>query len=485
MNTYNIFRTLCLIISLLLAGTSCKKEFLDRKPLNEASDINFYRNAADAVAGINAAYNPLQMPRMYKQEITVLGNQYNNDTGINPKNNQFSSAFQPTNERLLITWGFSYVGINRANIVLQRVPAINMDENLKKRILAEAKFLRGFYYWILAKFFGTAVILTEPVDPSALNKANAPLEEVYARIVEDFTDASKDLPWPSEYAAADLGRASKGAALGMLGKVALYRKQWQVAADHFRTIIQSDKYRLNTEYMPQFLLGGDNTPESIFEVQFQSKGPGGFAENLGGWFSGWYGVPGHGAVINYGFGGGIQPSRDFVNSIEPGDDRRKMIVTNGENYLGIPFDASKSTSGYGGLKYIVHKSAEGQAGDSPINYHVMRYADVLLMYAEALNELNSGPTTEAYNAINQVRNRAKLPDLPMGLNKQQFFNAIVQERRVELFWEAHRTFDIIRWGLAGTILTPNNGFIVGKHEKLPIPQSEINANPLIVQNKGY
>ncbi len=479
-----ILSAISLLILVSLVYIACQEDFLERQPLNEASDVAFYRNEGDAIAALNSVYDVMQFGQMWKFEITVIGNRLNNDTGILPRVADFPTNFLPTNERRLSMWQHLYTGINRANIVLQRVPPIDMDTELRGRILGEAKFLRGLFYFTLGTFFGDVPLRLEPSSLDNLTTPKSPEAQIIAQAIQDLQEAEAVLPQRSQQSGADLGRATKGAATALLGKIYLYQEDWSQAAAKFAEVINSGEYQLNEEYLPQFLVGGDNTAESVFEVQFQTGGPGWNNSSDGSWMSGWNGVTGHGEAINFGFGAGSQPAPNFVESFEEGDERLGYIVADGEDYFGIPFNASQSQTGFGHRKYINSKNDENGSGDSPINFHIIRYADVLLMYAEALNELNAGPTPEAYAAINEVRTRSGLSELS-GLSQQEFFDALVQERRVELYLEGHRTWDLIRWGLAPEVLGPSNGFIEGIHEQLPIPQSELDTNPELEQNPNY
>ena len=473
-----------IFVFFMIAYISCSEDFLERKPLNESSDVGFYRNANDALAALNSVYDVMQWQFLWKFEGALIGNRYNNDVGQLPRPD-FSTGFLPTNERALSSWATLYVGINRANIVLEKIPEIDMDAQLKTRILGEAQFLRGLYYFELSYRWGDVPLRLSSTGLDDLAAPKSTRAEVIAQVVTDLQGAKSSLPLRSSQAGEDLGRATKGSATALLGKVYLYDKKWAEAAAEFAEVIGSGEYELNEDYLPQFLLGGDNSPESIFEVQFETGGPGWSQGSDGSWMSGWNGVTGHGDAITFGFGAGFQPNQEFVNSFEAGDERRGYVVEDGDDYFGIPFVGANSPTGYGILKYIVPKNAEVGSGNSPINTHVIRYADVLLMYAEALNESNGGPNADAYDAINLVRNRAGLDDLPTGLSKADFFDAIVQERRIELFLEGFRTWDLIRWGLAGDVLGPTNEFQAGKNEFMPFPQSELNANPDLVQNPAY
>ncbi|WP_044240864.1 RagB/SusD family nutrient uptake outer membrane protein [Flexithrix dorotheae] len=473
-----------IIIGLSFIYSSCNDSFLEKVPLNEASDASFYTKESDAIAAVNSVYDVLQWIRLWKYEITVIGNQYNTDLGI-PRPNQFQADFQPTNERRLSMWSYIYTGVNRANLALEKIPAIEMDESLKARLLGEVNFLRGLYYFTLATHFGDVIIRTESTTISNLEMAKSPKSEVIDFVRNELKAAIDVLPERSAQESSDLGRATKGAALALLGKVELYQNNFSEAANYFKQVIDSKEYVLNEEYAPQFMAGGDNTSESIFEVQHVTNAGGWANDSEGSWMSGWNSSTQQG--INFGFGMNIQPNESFVSAFEDGDKRKDyIIVEEGEDYFGVPFNSANSITDYGLRKYVIPAELEaGGAGDSGINFHLIRFADVLLMYAEALNEVNNGPTGDAEAAINLVRERAELKELPTGLSKEAFFEAIVKERRIELFLENHRTWDLIRWGLAEQELGEFNGFVAGKHETLPIPQSEIDANSLLVQNPNY
>ncbi len=469
----------------LVTYISCDNSFLERAPLNEASDVTFYQTESDAVAATNAIYDVMQYGRMWKFEISVIGNRYNDDLGIIPRPTQFPSDFQATNGRRLSMWENLYIGINRANIALERIPPIEMDAGLKARLLGEAKFLRGFYYFTLGSFFEDVPLRLEPTTLENLEKAKSPKADVIEQARQDLLEASQVLPERSVQDPADLGRATKGAAIAMLGKLELYQENYSEAIQHFEAVVSSGEYMLDEEYAPQFLAGGDNTSESIFEVQHAVGGGGWDNSNEGSWMSGWNASTQPDAV-NFGFGGTAQPNEAFVNAFEEGDLREEfIIVEDGEDFFGVPYEADRAATPYGLRKYVFPKQLEQQSADSEINFHIMRYADLLLMHAEALNAVNSGPTTEAYQSINAVRNRAGLADLPAGLSRQAFFDAIVQERRVELFLEAHRTWDLIRWGIAPEVLGETNGFVANRHERLPVPQTELDTNPLMEQHPAY
>lgn len=482
-NMKKLILKISLTMSIILIYSSCSESFLETVPLNEASDVSFYTKASDAVAAVNAIYDIMQWNGLWKQELQIIGNRMNNDLGL-IRPTDYPSQFQATNARRLTMWAMFYVGINRANIALERIPEIEMDEALKARLLGEAKFLRAFYNFSLTIYFGDIVLKTEATTITNLEKAKTPKSDVIAHVRQDLSEAYPVLPLRSAQASSDIGRATKGAAAALLGKVELYQKNYAAAATQFALVINSNEYELNADYSLQFQDGGDNTLESIFEIQHLTNTGGWDRSSEGSWFSAWNSSKQDG--INYGFGNGYQPNQDFVDEFEVGDTRRDyLIAEEGDDYFGTPFNSLMSNTGYGIRKYIIPAELEAKAADSGINYHLIRYADVLLMYAEALNGSLGGPDAAALDAINLVRARAGLTGLASGLSEQEFLDAIIHERRIELIWENVRTFDLIRWGIAEEVLGDFNGFIAPKHETLPIPQSELDANPLLVQNPNY
>ena len=421
-----IFIYLSLFTSSTLIYVACSDSFLERAPLDQPSEATFYQSEADAVAAVNSVYDLLQYNRLWKHEITVIGNRFNNDIGLLPRPTEFPNGFNVNNTRRLSMWPLLYQGINRANIILEKIPDIEMDESLKTRLLGEAKFLRGFYYFTLASFFGDVPLRLEATDLNNLAKEKSSYEDVINQVRQDLNDAISQLQERSEMEPADLGRATVGAARALLGKVELYQENYTEAATLFEQVINSGEYSLHPVYAELFQAGNDNLPESLFEVQHQSNGGGWADSNEGSWISGWNGVGGQG-TINFGFGGCCQPNQNLVDAYEEGDIRKDFtIVADGDDYFGAPFDSDQSNTDYGHRKYILPAELEPGAADSPINYHIIRYADVLLMYAEALNEANNGPTQAAYDAINAVRARAELDPLPMGMSQQEFFDALTQ-----------------------------------------------------------
>lgn len=473
-------------ILLLLSGlmiTGCDDNFLEVDPPSSLTGSSFFRNATDAQAIVTAAYKPLQNTNNFAkiteaplEDIVIFNTQ-----GLNLD----SWSFDANDAIIDEVWQNNYEGVFRANIVLQELPSITMDESLKNRMLGEAYFLRALYYFNLVSFFGDVPLIKEadPADPSKSAIARTPAAEVYALMVDDLNKAVGFLPLKSTYGAADVGRTSKGAAQALLGKVYLYQKNYPLAESTLNSVITSNQYQL----LPNFsdLLIRDNSAESIFEIQFADIAGQGTARITNDY------PQGQGGFAN------LLPTKSLVDEFETytgptainGRDPRLFysIFREGDPYDAVSpiFRQVWTPTGYARKKgmFPVIRNNNGNLG---LNFPIIRLADVLLMYAEAANE-NNKPAV-AISAINTVRARVGMPPLPTaGIlvgNKQQIFDAIVHERRIELAFEYHRLNDLRRWGLAAKQLGAL-GYVEPKHRFFPIPQQELNTNPLLVQNTGY
>ncbi len=473
------------ILLVLLIATSCTKD-LERTPHQIYYD-NYYQTEADAVNAINSVYDVLGSVNQYASNLWLIQDISSDDCNARPTLNdpnlhEFNTyKLQSTNNYLANIWQGSYLGISRANVVLDKVPAIQMDSAVKERVLGEAMFLRGLFYFNLVRLFGEVPLVTIPVSASLTDAEIYPekssVNDVYKLIKEDLLMASEKLP--AKYAITnDKGRASKGAALGLLAKVYLTTKEWTNAAEAAATVIDSKDYSLHADYAGNFKETNKNGVESVFEVQFYKKAP---AENSQMVISGLPSIPGL-------FSAGVEiilPTQDLLNSFEEGDYRKD--VTFFDNYWSYIFEPHI-------WKYwdqVAYKpSATSQSG---ANFMVMRYSEVLLIYAEALNEANGGPTTEAYDAINEVRNRARngnadvLPDIA-GVDKTGFNAAVLNERRHEFVNEGQRWYDLVRTGTLIASVKRAKGDNANPTEDnyvFPIPQRELDNNRNLVQNKGY
>lgn len=478
-----------------LAGTGCKK-FLDKEILGNYPETEFYQTQQHALLAINAAYRPLAFYTS-QNRLWVFGDVASDDAdeGGNPGDQADIGLIDDfnistINGNLENEWPLLYEGISRANIVLAKIPAIEMDQALQARILAEAKFLRAWYYFTLVNIFGDVPIVLEPLNADELQIPQSTVQTIFETVIEpDLLDAAAQLPL--NYSGADVGRVTSGAARALLAKAYLFQKKWSNAASTAAEVIASGQYSLMTLYTENFNANFRNNSESVFEFQHLS-GQSPFTGNvLNQWFA---------PAIDGGYFFNA-PTQDFVDEFEKtagGVFDPRLDYTVGRD--GIPwfngqiFDSDWSPTGYLTRKHQqpLSEIPISLKGDADINYVAIRYADVLLWYAEALNELGQGP--QALDPLNQVRRRAResylydplLPGfgtIPAGLLpdvtvQDDIRNAIRHERRVELGFEFHRYFDLIRYGesYATQALADKFNFDYTLNKYFPIPQSERDRN---------
>ena len=398
----------------------------------------------------------------------------------------------PINSNLQYEWGTLYEGITRCNLVLANVPSINMDSLLRSRILGEAKFLRSWYYFTLINIFGDVPIVLKPLNPDQLQIAQSSDTLIYESVIEPDLKSAIALLSPG-YTGADVGRATSGAANALLAKAYLFQKKYDSAAEAARQVINSNRYNLMPVYQYNFSANYKNNQESIFEVQMLSGQVPQTGNALNQWFA-----P---AVDNgYYFDA---PTQSFVSEFEvtpAGVADPRLNYTVGIDSMswfnGEIFSGTWSPTGYLTRKYQQPFSEVpiSLKGDGSCDYPAIRYADVLLWYAEALNAM--GNPSAALAPLNQVRKRAResylydttLPgygNIPSGLlpdvtytNQADVLMAIQHERRVEFGFEFHRYFDVIRWGsaYATQVMSNSPGFNYSVNQHFPIPQSERDTN---------
>ncbi|MFV0269832.1 MAG: RagB/SusD family nutrient uptake outer membrane protein [Draconibacterium sp.] len=484
------------ILLIVVVLTSCGEDFLDKSPLDTINTENFYQTESDAIAAINGAYQPLQWPKLYNMRMWTSDIMAGNSIvgaggGDDGRETQDMANFVTTtdNEGVLDLFRGPSPGILRCNVVLQKVPAIVMNEDVKSRVLGEAHFLRGLYYFILVRYFGYVPLIIDPQEPGDdLKPQRVDKSRVYELIIEDLSKAKDMLPAKSTYSSSDLGRATKGAAAGLLAKVYLTRGEYDkviTLANEVATL----GYDLNPNYEDNFDATNENSIESLFEIQYASDAGENFwsNENQASWLSTFTG-PRNSDMVAGGWGWN-QPTQEFIDAYEEGDLRKDVTVF----YDGCPpfdgkdYDPAYSTTGYNLRKFLVSKNVSATYDNSPLNFPVLRYADVLLMKAEALNSLNR--TTEAEAPLNLVRARAGL--LPVtGKSQPEMKEIILHERRMELAFEGQRWFDMVRvdngqWGL-DFLHSIGKVNATQKHLLFPIPLKEIESNPnLLPNNPGY
>lgn len=481
----------------VFACTQCSSDFLEKVPLDTINTSNYPKNAAELVTVVNGAYQPMQWPKLYNfrmwtSDIMAANSIVGAGGGSDGIETQDMSSFTTTtdNQGVLDIWRGPWPGILMANTVLKVAPALNIDENIKKRSLGEAYFLRAHYYFILVRYFGDVPLITEPGSSDTdLYPERVSKDLIYKQIISDLEKATVLLPNKSSYSGSDIGRTNKGAALAELAEVYLtLGNDWQKVVD-LTTEVEGLGFALNTSYADNFNPAAENSQESIFEVQYASDGGYSFwaNENQAAWTSPFMGPRGANFV-----GGGFgwnQPTQEFINSYETGDKRKDITVLyeGAPQFDGKSYQASYSTTGYNVRKFLVPLSVTASYDNSPMNFPVIRFSNVLLMKAEALNEL--GQTSLAQVPLNKVRNRAGLANVVGGLSKEQFREVVLHERRIELAFEGQRWFDLIRVnkGQYGLDFLHSIGKTnaAQKHLLFPIPQIERDRNPKLTQNPGY
>lgn len=487
MKNIKILFAACVLI--LLSASGCNKDFLELAPIAQQNGSNFYKTGEDMKNALTAAYGSLQYGGQYYSSMHIIGDLRSDNTEItNPNAGADQQAVDnftnlTTNSISSTTWSGHYQGIQSANIVIEKIANVSMDDNLKARYTGEAKFLRALMYFNLVRVFGGVPLVTKVITnpQEGYGYARESVENVYNQIIADLSDAEAVLPY--EFMGADIGRATKGAAMSLLGKVYLTQGKWSLAAQKLKQVIDAagqTKYQILPAYAAVFGIANENNKESIFEVQFK-KGSNG----EGSPFTNQFAPIGSGtAVVAIGnpLGQNI-PTADMSNAYETGDARKAVSMRN--TYVLNNVTVSHN--------YIVKYSGAPAASlDSDNNWIVLRYADVLLMYAEALNELNYVADGEAFGYLNQIRTRAGLPSKTSNNpvtalrvpDQASFRLAIEKERRVELAFEGHRWFDLVRTNRALTLLSGLG--MQAHHVVFPVPNSQVEINPgVITQNEGY
>lgn len=529
MKRFNIISVLLVALAL----TSCNGWLKEQEPATTTVE-NYFNSGLSCQYATTGAYVPL----MWEYQSTYFsewfigdivsddalkGGQNVADMGAVYDLENFKT--NTNNQVLLEYYRAQYQGIGRCNMALKYIPGVacdaDMDQAKKDRFIGELKFLRALYYFRLVRIFGGVPLTTEILEGEASwKKDRATVDQIYNQIIADLTDAESKLWEKSKYPAAELGRATKGAAQAMLLKVNLYRAgdgyigtekgSYAEARKWGDKIIQSKQYSLCTNWWDNFSLEGENGPESVFEIQYSSDGTGDYgpsSEGGEGYTRGTFTLvltrsrnPERGA--GWGFN---KPSQNLFNEFEDGDARRDQTIfkpeklQNDEIYLDNP---------YVSLKYAMMsefpETTDLHDSRGPLNNKVIRYADVLLMYAEACAKAGAGTSGSAEWALNEIRTRANMatyPNYNIKINGAEITptleEAIRHERRVELAMEGHRWFDICRWGKAYEIMTAYKAqesaaakaemadFQKGKHELFPIPSQEMQLSGISQQNPGY
>lgn len=493
---YTKWAVVALVITLVL---SCSDEFLDKPAQGQLNQQNFPTTPEDALAATNAVYQTLRTST-YHRGFYPIDDVMSDDAAKGSNPGDAASTLGPfnsfqhtvTSEFVANWWRTLFQGVRRSNVVIERVPRIEMEEALKTRYIAEARFLRALFYFDLARGYGGAPIITTSIP--GVDQVRASQEEVYRFINSDLRFAIDHLPQKTEQSPSDIGRATKGAAQALLGRAYLYQKNYDSAAFYSLEVINSQVYDLEPDFDNANSESHEHGIESVFEIGGIGA-QGGINAGNNEYTTG-IGVRG---VPNRGFGFS-RPTLDLINSFEPGDPRMEStVIFLGETLDGILIqgDATTPDETRDANGNVIERETYSQkvwvpgttvAESNGHNRRLIRFAEVLLNAAEALNKLGRGP--EALSHLNRVRERAREGDaaiLPDITTTDEFAleDSILEERRHELAMEGFRFWDVVRLGKGPQIFGPL-GFQENKHELLPIPQSErdITKNQL-TQNPGW
>lgn len=470
---------------LVLIGTigmhSCG-DILDKEPIATLDAGSFFQTYEDAVQATNAAYKPLlfnnENSNFYWAFSTLCSDEaITGGDGSRPGLVELESfSYTPRTEEFNTFWKLQYKGITQCNLVLDNLDKITMTEIQKNTIKGEVLFLRSYYYFLLTQVFGDVPLYLNVVSPEELKIEKTNKLSILDQIVKDCQIAGDLLPITR--LSNELGRPTSGAAFALAAKASLYSKKYENVINLVGKVKSMNVYGLMADYNDNFTKEKQNNKESVWEIQHTNLQLG-----VGNFLNQWWLSK---KLMGYGF---AEVSQSFVDAFEAGDPRRQFtLASNNEPYLGVIYKNSFSSTKYSPRKYLQTPGTVTQVADGDINYTAIRYADVLLWEAEALNELNK--VTEASIPLEEVRARARaqsqnsnniLPKIITN-NQSEMRLAIQHEREIELGFEMHRYFDLVRWGIAADVLP---GFVKGKHEVFPLPQTELDLNSALVQNVGY
>jgi hypothetical protein len=543
----NIYKIL-IIIPLIFA---CSEDLLDLEPTQQPLVENYYKDENDALATLTSCYGMLTWMEFFGVIDEGDGRYFMLIEGVSDDANTESTiysdlTFTAADGDVDGMFMICFNGIHRCNKLLEVLPGIEMSSGLKDRITGEAKFLRGLFYWFAVTMWGDMPIFDRVQEPDDLRQVERqPEAEVWEFIEDNLKDAKELLP--ESYSGSDLGRATKGAAQGLLGKCYLYQAKYEDAARMFEAVIESGNYELvkypeqyhkdsaayknafQSIFMPNAFkgykitddrpaVGGENNIESLFEVQLNNY----VAPFDGGAWLGWGNTGSHRPLflnaknLLNGYAN-VFPTQSLVDEFEPGplgmqkDPRKYATVWDVGDTLEYDIEDSTqitylrpyTTNLSPDQHYLIKKTVYPLFYGTDItvagyNWILLRYADILLMYAETLdNGASSNIGETAVSLINQVRERVGMPDVNQLMTEKgwNITDAIIHERRVELAYECIRFRDLVRWHKNGYLAKKTVGtvitdyifkFEVGKHEYFPIPTKEIIlTDGTLTQNNGY
>lgn len=543
-----------ILFSLLLIA--CNKEFLDTSPYDGLSSSKIFENDANAKLAVNGIYQAAAQTAFRDPFLNLTTNLGPDSYSYGRAASNALSMGLATNRAagILNLYTNLYKPIVYANDVIAGLDNnTNVTEDLRNQLIGEAKFFRGLCYFYLWNYFGDVVLIDKPTPVEETFLPRSPAAQVQALVISDFKDAADRLP--VSYSAADLGRATKGAAIAMLGKTYLYLQRWAEAETEFAKLLTAPfTYDLTANFGDSFNWKTQNNKESVFELQYEMEA------GMGSTFERWYGnrsggvggedyaeaattalsvfTHSNGTPINLttipkrtsytGTNAEVNYGKDLINwydtTFDDADIRlHQSVILPGSTFFGNnnmdyklywPYNSYinatppalrttwSTTVGVIPIRKFLTTGEDNILNPStcPTNFPMVRFADVLLMYAEAVNEAR-GPVQDAYNAVNRVRARAKVVNFAAGLNKEQMRREIWLERYKELMFETHLYFDVKRWHVAHTsdpVFGLNNDVLDFRFVKLfkkafredrdylwPIPGDERDLNPLLTQNPGW
>ena len=486
-------KILLVFILLLTINYACSDNFVDVKPTSENSE-DFFNTQEDYENALIGAYDLLQSTYLnvllgeIASDNTLAGGESATDVpGIQQVDDMIHT---PLNAQLRDIWNWMYAGVNRANYILEFKDKTDFEG--KDQIIAEATFLRAYYYFELVKWFGDVPLSVDKRIQfgEQFTIDRTPAANVYAQIELDLIFAADNLPLVQNTP----GRVTKGAAQALLGKAYLYQQKYDEASGVLESVITSNTYDLVSDYNTIFEEVGENNEESVFEVQYfegQGAGFGCLQCSEGNVAVGFSGVRNYtGPDYSSGFSFNV-PVQEVVDAFEAGDLRKEVAILDIEAWAtatGATFGTGYEHTGYFNRKYIPRTRSTGAQGDrnltNPNNYRAIRFADVLLMAAEAFNRSTTPDDAKAQTYLNRVRERAfGTTANNITATGDVLYENILQERRVELVGEGHRFFDLVRTGKAEQEI---DDFVPGKHELFPIPAIEIQlAGNRWSQNPNY
>ncbi|QMW00226.1 RagB/SusD family nutrient uptake outer membrane protein [Spirosoma foliorum] len=459
-------KKIALFLTAFVGLTACQKDFLDLKPQSQPNVDNFYKTSTDFNNAVNGAYDALQSSNQYGNDYNtvieargdnVLDNDPSSSSGLRYNIDRFIEP--TTNTVLRDTWGSLYTGINRCNLILDKIDAIPMDAALKSRYKGEAQFIRALSYFNLVRLWGKVpLVLTAGTTTEARSYIRNEVADIYTAIEKDLTAAVAGLP--ASYTGNDIGRATSGAAAGLLGKVYVTEKKYDLAVSALKDLANGTTYQLLPNVADVFSVTNKNNAELLFSVKFKKGGT--IGEGHGSWFGTSIGDP-------------VEPSLRAAYSA--GDKRLPLTVM-------VPVPTSINAVP---RKFYDELSSTSDVGN---DFPVLRYADVLLLYAEALNQVGYQADGDAFKALNRVRTRAGVATYTSAqlATKDAFQTAIINERRLELALESDRWFDLLRTGTAVAAIKVTGITMPDYRVVYPIPQSEIdvyNNKTTFPQNQGY